>query len=565
MYSHPSDEKHGWGTMEVRKPPNTAEAKPYNVSNFVTPVVLACDTKNRSVSALSFFPCFSTLVAHYLHIMEREVMTLSAAGLVKSFPRVFWIANTMELFERAAYYGMNSVLAIYLTDSVQAGGLGFSEQSVCFLQGLIYAFTYIIPILGGALADRYGYRRMLLVAFSFLTAGYFATGHMTTYGTVFASLLVMATGSGLFKPIISGTIARTTSEENSGFGFGIYYWMINLGAFLAPLVVSYVRGFSWTYVFTASSMYCAAMLIPTLFLFKDPPKPENTRSLRDVLQSAAMVLGDARFMLMIVVYSGFWILYFQNFGSVLWYLRDFVSASPVDQLFAGIGIPLKFNAEHVTVLNAGTIILLQVLVSRIVKNVKPLPTMISGMFLGCLGFILLAFSSNVWIFIAGIVVFSIGEMTAHPKYYSYVGLVAPADKKAVYMGYAFLYGVIGSLVGSNLGGALYESIMKPMVGQADAAGTTRMFWLMFAGLDIAAVVGLMLYNRSFAVDTPETKARARTIMIAVYTLLVLVGAWFLYSSVFAGPSVAYKTMTQAIIMLLIGGGGIIISLKKNPD
>jgi POT family proton-dependent oligopeptide transporter len=489
-------------------------------------------------------------------------MTSSASGLLKSYPRVFWIANTMELFERAAYYGMNSVLAIYLTNSIDTGGLGFSEQSVGFLQGLIYACTYIVPILGGALADRYGYRRMLLVAFSFLTTGYFATGHMSTYGAVFASLLVMATGAGLFKPIISGTIARSTNEGNSGFGFGIYYWMINLGAFLAPFVVSYLKDFSWTYVFTASSIYCAAMLIPTLFMFKDPPKPENTRSLKDVLSSAAMVLGDARFMLMIVVYSGFWILYFQNFGSVLWYLRDFIATGPVDQLFSSIGIPLKFGPEYVTIVNAGTIILLQVFVSRIVKNAKPLPTMITGMFLGCLGFILIAFSSNIWIFIAGIVVFSIGEMTAHPKYYSYVGLVAPADKKAVYMGYAFLYGIIGSLVGSNLGGALYEAILKPIVGQPDAAGTTRMFWLMFAGLDIAAVIGLIFYNKAFAIETPETNARARRIMIGVYLLLLLVGGWFFYTSVFGGPDVAYKTMIQAVIMLLIGGGGMAISSRS---
>ncbi|MBN1996320.1 MFS transporter, partial [candidate division KSB1 bacterium] len=251
-------------------------------------------------------------------------------GLLSSFPGVFWLANVMELFERAAYYGLNSVLAVYLTNKVAEGGLGFTEQSVGFLQSLVYAFTYILPILGGALADRYGYRRMLLVAFSLLTAGYFLSGHVSTYGVVFVSLLVMATGSGLFKPIISGTIARTTNEQNSGFGFGIYYWMINLGAFLAPLFVSYLKGFQWRYVFIASALYCAAMLIPTVFFFKDPPKPENRKTLKQVLGGAALVLGDARFMLMIFVYSCFWILYFQMFGSVLWYLRDFVNTAPVD-------------------------------------------------------------------------------------------------------------------------------------------------------------------------------------------------------------------------------------------
>jgi dipeptide/tripeptide permease len=466
----------------------------------------------------------------------------------------------MELFERAAYYGMNSVLAIYLSNSVLEGGLGFSEESIGFLQSLIYALTYVVPILGGALADRYGYRKMLLVAFSLLATGYFVTGHMTAYGTVFISLLVMATGAGLFKPIISGTIARTTTEANSGFGFGIYYWMINLGAFVAPLVVSYIKGFSWSYVFTASALYCGLMLLPALFLYRDPPKPQNVKKLGEVLGAAAMVLADARFMLMIFVYSGFWILYFQNFGSVLWYLRDFVDKAPVNAFFEALGIPFSFDAEHVTSINAGTIILLQVVVSRVVKNLKPLPTMIGGLAIGALGFVCLAYAYNAWIFILGIAVFSIGEMTAHPKYYSYVGLVAPADRKAVYMGYAFLYGVIGSLVGSSAGGAMYASMLKPLVGQTGIEGELRKFWLMFAALDLLAMGGLLLYNRYFAVDTPAATSAARKIMIVVYMGLIVLGGWFLYDST-TTETIAYRALVQACIMLLIGAGGITISFR----
>jgi len=471
----------------------------------------------------------------------------------------------MELFERAAYYGLNSVLAIYLTNSIMEGGLGFTEQSVGFLQGLIYACTYVLPILGGALADRYGYRRILLVAFSLLAAGYFASGHMSSYAAVFASLLVMATGSGLFKPIISGTIARTTNEENSGFGFGIYYWMINLGAFLAPLAVSYFKGISGNLVFTASSSYCALMILPTLLLYRDPPKPESTKTLKEVISGAAMVLGDSRFMLMIFVYSGFWILYFQNFGSVLWFLRDFIDRAPVNEAFASVGIPFSFDVEHVTVINAGTIILLQVIVSRIVRSFKPLPTMVGGITIGVLGFVFLAFASTPWIFILGIAVFSVGEMTAHPKYYSYIGLVAPQDKKAVYMGYAFLYGVIGSLLGSNLGGVMYETILKPLVGRSDVANEIRNFWLTFAAMGVVAMVGLVLYNRFFSEDNPQTRKRARAIMSGVYSVLLLAGAWFLYGSLFAGDTVVYKTMVQALIMLLIGAGGLGISLQHRRE
>ncbi len=507
----------------------------------------------------------------------RETTTPARSG----FPATFWVANVMELFERAAYYGLNSVLAIYLSANVANGGLGFDEQAVGFLQGIVYAATYVLPILGGALADRYGYRRMLLVAFSLLCAGYFGAGYMSTYAMVFLALLVMATGSGLFKPIISGTIARTTDESNSAFGFGIYYWMINLGAFVAPLVVSYLKGFSWQYVFMASALYTGLMLLPTAFIFRDPPRPQSSKKLKEVLVGAMEVLGDARFMLMVVVYSGFWILYFQNFGSVLWYLRDFVDKAPVSAALtsafqaAGLSWTFTFDAEHVTVINAGTIILLQVIVSRIVKERPALATMVTGMSIGAVGFLCLASSQNPWVFILGIAVFSIGEMTAHPKYYSFVGLVAPPDRKAVYMGYAFLYGVFGSLLGSNLGSFLYARILKPAMNTPEAPGRARLFWLLFAVLDVVAAGGLVLFARRFGRDTPEARRGARPYMSFVYVLIALLGGGFLYvayttahaTQAASGGSLVFlmfsnRTAIQALIFLALGGGGLYMNNRK---
>ncbi|HEY3380733.1 MAG TPA: MFS transporter [Vicinamibacterales bacterium] len=497
------------------------------------------------------------------------------------FPSTFWTANVMELFERAAYYGLNSVLAIYLTSSVASGGLGASVEAVGFLQGIVYAATYVLPILGGALADRYGYRRMLLVAFSLLATGYFAAGNMSSYAMVFLALLVMATGSGLFKPIISGTIARTTDETNSAFGFGIYYWMINVGAFLAPLIVSVLRGFSWRYVFMASSLYTGLMLLPTLFVYKDPPRPENSKKLRDVLVGAVEVLRDARFMLMIVVYSGFWILYFQNFGTVLYYLRDFVDRGPVSaaltSFFRSIGLSwtFSFDAEHVTVINAGTIILLQVVVSRIVKNRPALGTMVTGMLIGALGFVCLAASQNPWVFILGIAVFSVGEMTAHPKYYSFVGLVAPPDRKAVYMGYAFLYGVFGSLLGANIGSFLYARLMTPVINSAMAPARARLFWLLFAALDIVAAAGLVVFSRKFGEDTPASRRGALIAMRVVYVAIGLLGLYFLYAAygsalaqqAKSGESLLFlmfanRTSIQALIFLALGGLGLIMNRAR---
>ncbi|NWF89564.1 MAG: MFS transporter [Ignavibacteriaceae bacterium] len=409
----------------------------------------------------------------------------------KSFPKNYWVVIMMEFFERGSYYGMMSILSVYMTDK-----LDFTKESVGVIKSTIQPLLYILPILAGALGDRFGYRKTLTFAFIFLGLGYFLTSQATEYALVFASLVIMGIGAGSFKPMISGTIARETNESNSTLGFGIFYWSINLGAFLFPLIlVPYIKNtFGWQYVMMASAIATASMLIPTFLIYKEPKKPENTKSLPEVFKGMVLVLTDFKFIGLIVIYSGFWILYFQQFDSVLWYVQKYVDTSSLDNavngflsLF-GININWKFDVEHVTVINAGTIILLQILVSNIVKNTKALPTMIAGITMGTVGMAVLAISTHIWVFIIGIVVFSIGEMTAHPKFISYVGLIAPEDKKALYLGYAFLYGVLGSFIGGILGANLYVHFV-------DKLNQPSTLWIIFSLIGVVTIIGLLLYNK----------------------------------------------------------------------
>jgi dipeptide/tripeptide permease len=418
-----------------------------------------------------------------------------AQGIWRTLPAVFWVVVAMEFFERGSYYGLMSVLSVYLVDPVASGGLGFSKPAVGLIKSTIQPILYALPILSGALADRFGYKRTLLVAFSLLGTGYFLSGRVTSYWVLFGALTLMALGAGTFKPIVSGTIARVTNKENSSVAFGLFYWSINLGAFLFPLfLVTYLKSISWAAVFYLSAACTAMMLIPTLLWFHEPARPQNTKALGQVLREALLVLTDWRFMLMIAIYSGFWILYFQMFDTVLWYLKDHVDMKPVDAVVnaalakVGIHYAFKFDAEHVTVINGGTIIALQLLVSMLVKNLRALPTMIVGIGLGTLGLFLLALSSNPWVFLSGLVVFSVGEMTAHPKYFSYIGQIAPQDKKATYMGYAFLYGIIGSSVGGIAGASLYVRLV-------DRMHAPRLLWLVFTAVGAATMLGLLAYDR----------------------------------------------------------------------
>lgn len=694
---------------------------------------------------------------------------------VKSFPPMFWLVIFFEFIERGSYYGMMSFISVYFVDV-----LHIPRENVGVIKGVIQPLLYFLPIISGALADRFGFRRLLMVAFTLLGGGYFLTSQATTYSAVFAALVIMGFGAGTFKPLISGIIARATNEENSSLGFGVYYWSINIGAFLFPLIlVPFLKAINPSYVIIAAAICTAAMIIPTIFLFKDPVKQSNIdkRSQTSLIQTlanafeiiyspvvliyhqmrksvvgriiwgvvlcaltlwagakyvqqpvseaqyaklgvvhqnsviefeikrnmlrqqdyvlseadgvwrlevnkpenldlyASQLISDlhaqagldsissneihqwiqqsddklklqlkrqdaegqqytlesdgaqsftillhdydgfaeyksalfselkthsvfigltptdlddlyegtkgraffmlfvfalilialgisaksfkhnpeskentginwpfiitllistslwmlpglsllgriissviyisatslfiidkssqdkfidhAKFLLMIVLYSGFWVLYFQMFDSVLWYVQAYVDATSLNNAvnsFIGLfGVESNwfFDVEHVTVINAGTIILLQLMISAIVRKRKALPTMMFGIALGTIGMAILAVNTSIWVFMAGIAIFSIGEMTAHPKFISYIGLTAPKDRKAMYMGYIFLYGVFGSSVGGVVGAKLY-------VHYVDILNQPRTLWLIFSGIGVFTIVALALYNK----------------------------------------------------------------------
>lgn len=426
----------------------------------------------------------------------------------------------MEFFERGSYYGMMSVLSVFLVLGLSAGGMGFSKEQAGAILGTIPPLLYFLPIVAGAIADRYGYRKTLFFAFTCMLVGYGLTGIFSgrsfagmgaSYVVIFASLLIMAVGAGFFKPVISGTIAKSTNEKNSGLGFGIFYWSINLGAFLFPLIlIPLLKQYSYSYIFYLSAGLSIILLLINTFLYKEPklageqlgtavrPAP---KSLSQVIREMFLVIKDWKFLLMVILYSVFWILYFQMYGTVLWYVDEYMDMTPVNNAvnsFLSLFVDnpnWHFDVEHVTVVNAGVIILLQLIVSKIVQKAPALPTMIIGIGFGTLGMAILSFSNSAWLFIIGIMTFTLGEMTAHPKYNSYIGMIAPPDKKALYMGYSFLYGVIGSSIGGFVGAKLYVKYVEEL-------SQSSTFFLIFTCLGAFSMIALVLYHKFIAPRKP---------------------------------------------------------------
>ncbi|GHE77942.1 MFS transporter [Thalassotalea profundi] len=216
------------------------------------------------------------------------------------FNSTFYVANTMEIFERLAWYGFFTLSSLYMTSPTSQGGLGFSDQERGFLQGMVPFFLYLFPVITGAIADRYGYKKMFIISFIIMTPAYYLLGQVTSFWAFCSVFFAVAIGAACFKPIVVGTISRVTDSSNRGLGFGIFYTMVNIGGFLGPLIAGYVRVIGWDMVFIMSSLWIAINFVPAIFFYKEPKVNNDNKSLKQVLNEAQQVLGNGRLALLIV-------------------------------------------------------------------------------------------------------------------------------------------------------------------------------------------------------------------------------------------------------------------------
>lgn len=232
-------------------------------------------------------------------------MTTTPAAKVsiwKQFPAAFWVANTMEIFERMGWYGFYAVSSLYLTGAVADGGLGLSSEDRGVIQGLATFFLYLFPAVFGALADRYGFRRMFLASCTVMIPGYLLLGIPDGFWGFLAVYFLVAVGHGMFKPVVISTVAKSTNEQTGSMGFGIFYMMVNIGGFLGPIVAGVVRGWDWQYVFYASAGWIALMGLIALLFYREPPRDEDAesrRTLGDVFRGMMEVVGNGRFFLLV--------------------------------------------------------------------------------------------------------------------------------------------------------------------------------------------------------------------------------------------------------------------------
>ena len=396
------------------------------------------------------------------------------AQTFKKFPKVFWVANIIELFERFAWYGFFMLFANYLTSSIDAGGLELSQSDKGLIMGIGTGILYFLPIITGSIADRFGYKRVLFIAFIIYTSAFIAMPLFKSFWGVFFIYLYLALGAALFKPIISATIAKSTNDETASIGFGIFYMMVNLGAFFGPLVTLLFKNSSYTFVF-----YIAAGIIAInffLLLFYKEPKSETEinkeenpeslgQSLKKVFTNIFEVMADFKFVLFLLIVAGFWTMYNQLFFTLPVFIMQWVDTSAMYDFFAN-NFPFisekygtsagQMEAEFIVNFDAMYIIIFQVIVSSIVMKWRPLRSMMIGFLVCAIGMALTLTTQNVLFTLVAIYIFAIGEMAGSPKITEYIGRIAPADKKALYMGYSFIPVFFGNVFAGIISGNVYQ-------------------------------------------------------------------------------------------------------------
>lgn len=412
------------------------------------------------------------------------------------FEPAFWVANFTEIFERIAYYGTTAVLAIYLSEQ-----LHFSSVLTGTLLGIAGFVVYALAILAGALADRFGFRRTLMCAYLILTIGYFLLGSLETSWMaplrnavgdtwlVSLVLLVPALGPGMVKPCVAGTIARASAENVRSLGYSIYYTLVNVGGAIGPLMAWLIRkhlGLGIPAVFRAAAASVFLMFWVVLFFYREPGSAGEKRvaSIGASFKNMFVVLANLRFVVFLLISSGFYIVFWQIWVSVPLFTRKFVDANA--------------DVDRILSIEAITVICFQILATYLTRKMPAVRAIALGFLITGLAFLILAIHPSVFGLEVMLVVLALGEITQASRYYEYCSRLAPPGQQGVYMGYAFLPIAIGYAVAGPLGGYLVHEF-------GDVLQRPQQMWWVITAIGVLTAAAMWLYDK---VIRPETATPA---------------------------------------------------------
>lgn len=413
-----------------------------------------------------------------------------------AFPRVFWVANLIEVLERFSYYGIYFGFGVYMTS------LGYSRDQLGFVQTIFLLLSYVVPLFSGTFADRYGFKKVLLVSYAAYLPSILLLILTKSFSGIALTMLSIGLAAGIFKPLISATVRATTDRTNSTLGFGIFYAMVNIGGSLGPVIAGRLRAISWDYAFYSAAAAIVVMFFITLFFYEEPPREIEGKSIGEKLREIGTTLADFKFSAFLILLGVFfWIPFWMFFNLCALYvdknldtaqlyltIRSVLGAGVADFLSHEEGGVRKIMGE--TISHTGYMIMLfQIFIAKTFEKFPAIPSFMIGLAVMAAGFVVIGFASvgtSTLIFL-GIGLFAIGEMISSPRIQEYITWIAPKEKAGLYMGSNFLATGIGSFSGL---------IYTPLYGRFADAGNPAMVWYVGAAHLALGVIALVVFQRA---------------------------------------------------------------------
>ncbi len=411
-------------------------------------------------------------------------MSESTALPPQKFPKTFYYANAMELFERLAHYGFYIGLSLYLTNIVR-----MTDIEVGIVLGNWRLLASLAPIACGAVADRITFKRSLIVAFSLYVAAYGVILALPTRAFVIVGLVLAAIAGGFMKPVIMGTVVRTSPPGRQAEGFGVFYRMINAGSVVGKTLAYGVRRVvALRFVACTSVLAALCALLLAIFAYEEPRDEGATKgpALSETLRGYAGALRNVRFASFLVVFAGFSFMAEQFYMTFPKYVTRHIDSNA----------PL----ELITLVNPALIALLQGRVTSLVKRIDPVRTMALGVVVGAVSMLVMGAIPTIAGAMLSGAIFALAEMMFSPRFYDHIASFAPKGKAGMYMGLAFVPSAIGAWAGGQASGFLITKYL-PKEGARDPLA----IWSIYAALGMTCAVAMIVYGIATraARDTPR--------------------------------------------------------------
>jgi len=432
-------------------------------------------------------------------------------------PKGLFLLFGTEMWERFGYYGMRAILVLYLVASVQDGGFGWTPAEALGLYGTFTMAVYVTPLIGGWLADNYiGQRKAIIFGGIIFAAGYFTLGIPKTMlvgmeeEIFYLGLTLIVIGNGFFKANVSSLVGELyeDGDHRRDGAFTIFYMGINLGAFMAPLIVGYLgEQVNWHYGFIAAGcgMLIGLALQLTLankYLGNIGVEPSAKRTKGDKKADVPLTKEDFDRMKVILIMSMFSVIFWAGFeqagGLFTIYASEFTNRDVM-----GFEVPASWFQS----LNAMFIILLAPVIATVwVKMGKKEPTSpvkfaLAMVFLA-LGFFVMLWATMVqggdttvkvtMLFLVFAYLFhTLGELCLSPIGLSLVTKLAPLKYASVLMGIWFLFTALSNKLAAFIGSFVGEG--QEMVSNAGTIFMSVGFAALATGLIIFLSANKLIY------------------------------------------------------------------------